>query len=104
MSWDRKGNQTYLYRSVRDDGRVRKLYFGRGEHAEHEARQFEQRRQDRAREREARQIRESEIILATQKLNELRAWADVLFRATLIVAGFHDHRGQIRRRRCQHRP
>jgi tRNA U55 pseudouridine synthase TruB len=100
MSWDRKGKHAYFYTSVRKDGCIRKLYVGLGPAADAQAHEIEQRRQARAAEREARQRSEAEVILAAQKTSELRALTAAVVHAVLDGAGYHIHRGQVRRRRC----
>jgi hypothetical protein len=104
VAWERRtrGNADgYFYVSKRVNGRPTKTYIGRGDDADAQAREIEQRRQARTREREARQQSEAEVILAAQKTSELRALTTALVHAVLDGAGYHIHRGEIRRRRCQ---
>jgi hypothetical protein len=100
MAWERRGNRSYYYRSVRRGGRVVKEYFGTGRVAELcaqldgltlERRAIE--RQDRAAERDRSAALEARTL-------ELIQLTDVLVAATLMVAGYHRHdRGTWRRRR-----
>ena len=104
MGWDKKGARAYYYRTVREGGKVRKVYVGQGRQAEELAREVEHRRLERQAEREARQRDQAQVLLAEQMLAELRALTEVLVRLTMDAAGYHQHKGQWRRRRCQGRP
>jgi hypothetical protein len=54
MSWNARGQHgPYFYHSFRVDGRVHKIYVGRGQQAEELARQIEQCKQGRQAQREA---------------------------------------------------
>lgn len=100
MSWDARGRHgLYFYRSVRVDGRVRKVYVGRGRQAEEMAREVEQRKQERQARRDAVQQEVERVAVAEQKLQELQDMADLLMRAVLTGMGLREHRGQWRRRR-----
>ena len=99
MAWERRGDGLYYYRSERENGRVRKRYVGRGEVAELVAHADDTRRVVRERRRwderagldRAREISEAGA--------ELDAAAEVLARAEMVAAGYHDHKGEWRRRR-----
>jgi hypothetical protein len=99
MGWEqRRGGQVY-YKSLRIDGRPTKVYMGKGEAAEGEALQVEQRRRECQEAREAWQSEQAEVTAAEQALQELRRLADLLVRAALLVQGYHEHRSQWRKRR-----
>jgi hypothetical protein len=99
MGWEeRRGGQVY-YKSVRIDGRPAKVYCGKGERAEEEARQVERRRRERQEAHAAREQELAQAAAAEQHLRELRVFAGLLVRAAFLSAGFHEHRGQYRRRR-----
>ena len=104
MAWEqRRGDGLYYYRSVRDGGRVRKEYVGRGEIAEVIAHADETIRQSRA----ARAEREREDLEGARGLataaDELHEAAETLARAELVAAGYHRHKGEWRlRRECLH--
>ena len=99
MAWERRGDGLYYYRSERENGRVRKRYVGRGEvaelvaHADETGRAVREwrRRDERAELERAREISEAGA--------ELDAAAEVLARAEMVAAGYHDHKGGWRRRR-----
>jgi hypothetical protein len=100
MGWDRKGScGLYYYKSVREGDRVRKVYLGRGPRAEAEAGQVEARRQARQAERATCRQDVAKVAAAEQALRDLKTLAGQLVQAALEGAGFHQHRGQWRRRR-----
>jgi hypothetical protein len=92
MAWVRRGdNKSYFYRSVRVDDRTHKVYLGYGAAAEQAAAEVSARRQ---RQQERRQrlcaLAESHAALAAP-LDALDGAADLLARASLARAGFHEH-------------
>ena len=99
MAWERRGDGLYYYQSERENGRVRKRYVGRGEVAELVAHADEtrravrerRRREERAELERARQI--SEAGAGLDAVAEVLAWAE------MVAAGYHDHKGECRRRR-----
>jgi hypothetical protein len=100
MSWDRKGPcGPYYYRSTRQGDKVRKVYLGRGPRAEAAARRVEARRQARQAERAACRRDVAKVAAAEQALVDLTALARHLVRAALVAAGFHERRGQWRKKR-----
>lgn len=102
MSWIRKARgarQGYFYRSVRDGDQVRKVYLGRGPKAAEAAQEIEQRRQSQIALREDWLREKSKTAAPEQCLAEARMIVNVLYRTVLLLAGFHEHRGQWRKRR-----
>lgn len=112
MGWDAKGKggNRYYYRSERRPGRPHpvKVYLGKGSQAEDAARQLEERHLARQARREAdREAVLSEVTrvaVADAALQEVRNLVQHLVRAALHEAGYHEHRGEWRRRRWQGRP
>jgi hypothetical protein len=101
MAWETRprGRRYYYYRSVRVDGRPTKVYLGRGEAAKDQARRDANARHERQGEREAVAAARTEVAAADTTLADLEIMAGLLFRATLITAGYHlDHREWRRRR------
>ena len=102
MAWQVVDGRKYYYRATRLAGRPVRRYVGAAGSpaAELAAADADQRRLQReaaARERLAEQARQRE---AEAPLVRLCAASDVLTRAALLAAGFHQHhRGQWRRRR-----
>ena len=99
MAWERRGNGLYYYQSERENGRVRKRYVGQSEVVELVAHADETRRavwERRRRDERAELDRGWEI---SEAGTELDATAEVLARAEMVAAGYHDHKGEWRRRR-----
>lgn len=100
MAWDAKARGgSYFYASARDGDRVRKIYLGRGEKAHEAARQIEARREERTARRLAFEVERDRLAVADKLLTEMAIWAELLARATLVANGFHERKGQWRRRR-----
>jgi hypothetical protein len=102
MAWQRRGSKLYFYRSFKVAGRVRTLYFGAAGGAGELAAALDMLRRVEAieeaeREEAARGLRRA----ADDALARLRDAADLLVRASMIVAGCHNHKGAWRRRRGQ---
>jgi hypothetical protein len=99
MAWERRGNNLYYYRSVRDGGRVRKEYVGAGKiaqlvaHADETIRCSRQAKAEREREDLARA---RELASRAAELDEV---AEALARAEMVAAGYRRHKGEWRRRR-----
>ena len=99
MAWERRGNNLYYYRSVRDGGRVRKEYVGAGEIAELVAQADETiRRSHQAKAEREREDLERARALASAA-EELDAVAEALARAEMVAAGYRRHKGEWRRKR-----
>ena len=100
MTWEQRGKKLYFYHSTWRDGRSVRTYFGTGEAGELAATAESLQRVQR--EKEARQWRQEQERreAAESLLVELIERSDVLVRATLVVAGYHQHdRGAWRRTR-----
>lgn len=100
MAWEkRERGGRYYTRSKRVNGRVVREYVGKGPLGELKARQDEQRREEQLTERlELQELRE-EAKQVTDALKELEAACDEAIGQTLTDEGFHEHKGQWRRRR-----
>jgi len=99
MGWEKRGNQTYYYRKKREGGRVRSVYVGRAEQAQIGVGIIEDERLNRKAEREAlRGIQQAEKEIDRQ-LATAGAAVYAIANAGLRVAGYHQHKGQWRRKR-----
>ena len=96
MGWEhRKGEQTYFYRSVRTPRGPRKIYFGSDDEAAAMEAELIARCRERHRERsEIEAMRE-----VAQAAARLADAGRLLLRLWMTANGFHQHRGQWRRRR-----
>lgn len=102
MGWDRKlrGNgRGYFYRSVRVGVQVKKIYLGRGQYAEAEARQIADRQRAQHSERDAREHELARLVTPDRLLAELHRIVGALVDFALHDVGYHNHRGEYRRRR-----
>jgi hypothetical protein len=98
MAWETRGKHKYYYRSVRRDGRTRKVYVGSGAKGEAAARADGLRRQRLAGTRAELAAQEAKIAAAEMAQDELAVWSDTLVKAVLLLAGQHQQHGIWRRR------
>lgn len=99
MAWERRQGKKYYYRKRRIDGRVQSEYCGRGPLAEAAAALDELKRQAREEERELfRQERERQRAI-DQEVDRVCRLIQNLTYGTLLVHGFHTHKGQWRKKR-----
>jgi len=99
VAWERRGGNLYYYQAEREDGRVRKRYIGAGEAAElvaHADATIRKTRTER-RERARAEIEEAEGLASMA--DELNDAAEILARAEMLAAGYHERKGEWRRRR-----
>jgi hypothetical protein len=100
VSWQRRGNLCYYYRSLRLHGRVRCWYFGTGpaaDLADVDTQLFQLDRLEARERRRAALARQQAVDAAQARLCEV---SGLLARAALLAAGYHQHdRGAWRRRR-----
>jgi hypothetical protein len=95
MAWERRGNQTFYYRSHKINGRVVRSYLGRGDRAKGAALVDAQRRETLEEERAERQDWES----MDERIAQLHQLTKLLSHSHLVIAGFYKHhRGEWRRR------
>jgi len=88
LSWDRKqGDRRFYYASVREGGRVRKKYIGRGQKAQDLAREVAERQAARQADRAARMAEQTRVAAAERRLRDLRNMVGLLVRVVLEGAG-----------------
>ena len=97
MGWAVKGGRRYYYRYQRAEGRVHCHYVGTGPAAELAAAVDDYCRAERAArradDRETERAEQARQGPAETPLLKLCSLSDILFRATLLAAGFHQHAG-----------
>jgi len=99
MGWEKRGNKSYYYRKVRHGNRVRSEYVGSDVHAELQAKLIEDCRGARRDEREdLRRIQQVDKEIDRQ-IDDVERALTFLTDASFSAAGYHNHRGQWRRRR-----
>ena len=91
MGLEKRNGHVYYYKSRRDGEKVRKVYVGAGDFAHVAAKLDEAERLRRKEERER-------LERSAAFVHELEEAAEVLTRAHLLASGFHQHKGQWRRR------
>ena len=91
MGLEKRNGHVYYYKSRRDGEKVRKVYVGAGDFAHVAAKLDEAERLRRKEERER-------LERSAAFVHELTEAAEVLVRAHLLASGFHQHKGQWRRR------
>jgi hypothetical protein len=99
--WERRERGgAYYTRSRREDGRVIREYVGGGALGAHAARKDALERQRREKQMARWRELQGELDAGEVPVNELSGFLDVLVRATLLAAGYHQHkRGEWRKRR-----
>jgi hypothetical protein len=98
MGWDKRG---YYYSARKVNGRVVRDYIGKGAIAQLAAQMDAVRQQ----ERELAAQEKHELAALDLEVRALSDWTDLLARAALLAAGYHQHkRGEWRKTRGQHRP
>jgi hypothetical protein len=97
VALERRDGNLYFYRSVRDGGKVRRLYWGSGELARiaHEREIMNRAAREHEQRESARELEHLEALAAP--VLELSEAAEILVRAQLIAAGYHRHKGEYRR-------
>ena len=100
MAWEARGARKYYYQSRRTrDGRVRKLYRGCGALAELTASLDAAAQAERKLTVEAWKQQKWQEKAVEAGLKDFGHECEILVQAALIAAGYHEHRGQWRRRR-----
>ena len=99
MALEKRDGNLYYYRSVQDsEGRPKQVYVGSGELARIASEQDNIRRMlKRERDRGWEEVECLEDLAAP--VLEISEATDILARATLVAAGYHQHKGEWRRER-----
>lgn len=99
MSWERRGNRSYYYRKQRIEGRVVSIYVGCGLHGEMVAAEDSELRLRKRADRLKRRQQTKQLSVLESKIELACDLTDCVMHSLLYVAGYHQHRGQWRRRR-----
>jgi hypothetical protein len=89
MAWEKRGGRAYFYRSVREQGRVKKLYYGNGPVARFAAGVDARCRAERKCAEDARRSRRDQLDTALTLTEALTRGCELVAAATLLVAGYH---------------
>lgn len=98
MGWQKRAGKSYYYRSVKERGRVRTLYFGAGRAGQLAAAEDQRIQECRATDRQLRNELRMELEPISVVLAEFRSWIDSLLPGVLVIAGFYCHSREWRRR------
>ena len=98
MGLEKRNGRVYYYKSRRDGEKVRKVYVGAGDFAHLAAKLDEAERLRRKEEVAYWKAERERLERDAAFLQELTEAAEVLVRAHLLASGFHQHKGQWRRR------
>jgi len=97
MAWEKRGNHHYYYRKRREGKRVISEYLGTGDIArlisvlDRDEQMECQYKRDRLRKHKGNAME------LTRNVNQLSVAVNGLLRATLLISGYHPHKGQWRR-------
>ena len=89
MAWEKHGERSYFYRSVRHDGKVVKVYYGAGPVGRLAAEVDARCRAEQKAEIETRKARKDRLDAAMTLTRDLSEGCELLAAATLLAAGFH---------------
>ena len=89
MAWQKRGKRAYYYHSVRQGGRVRRVYHGTGPTGQLAAAVDALRRAERQAEEAARRTAKGQLDVAVALMRDLSRGCEVLAAGTLLAAGFH---------------
>ncbi len=101
MSMEVRGGRKYYTRSKRVGGRIRREYVGSGELAEFAAKNDALKREGRRLEELRERSERDRLDEVDEQVDDLCRLADLVAKGALLVAGYHLHRGEWRKRREQ---
>lgn len=99
MGWEQRGNNSYYYKKEREGSKVKSVYVGRGEVAQMVSKLQSSSTDLEKLMRAKRSIEANELERAEATLDRAIELTHLFTQATLLVAGFHTHRRQWRRKR-----
>jgi len=102
MAWERRGRARYYYRSQRVGNRVVRVYHGSGRKAAHVARQHALAREAAQADAAAARALAAALEPLERLDNDTDEQVGLLLEAALLAGGFHEHRGQWRKRHGCH--
>jgi predicted negative regulator of RcsB-dependent stress response len=99
MAWEQRGTTSYYYKKEREGSRVRSVYVGRGEVAQMVSKLQSSSAELEKLMRAKRSIEANELERAEATLDLAIELTQLFTQAALLVAGFHTHHRQWRRKR-----
>lgn len=100
MGWEQRGNNRYYYRKERSGRHVRSVYVGCRDLAALTGILDAALQDDREAKRSAERHQRAAVESIDASIDSLTRLASTLTQAMLIASGFHQHKGQWRRRRA----
>ena len=101
MGWENRGR--YFTRSHRVDGRIVRVYYGCGLVGHLAALQHDQERRWRREAEQAWKKQLAELADIDEQVQTICDTVEIVFVAAMLLAGYHCHRGEWRRRRVKSR-
>ena len=100
MAWETKNGGRYYTRSFRrPDGSIRREYIGTGPRAERIAEKDHQAREQRRLQSEVTKKLEAGLARVTQVVEAISERSEVMLAASLLVAGYRQHKSEWRKKR-----
>ena len=99
MAWEKKGKRAYYYQAKRIGSQVRKFYLGSGVEAYQAAEAAKLKREIGLQTQQALRELQELGALALAVADELEIGISQLVQASLLAAGYHQHRSNWRKRR-----
>lgn len=99
MGWEERNGNYYYYRKVRVEGTVKSKYVGRGPFAEAIAEIDQLQREKRRMEQLSRKKRRECMQKQVRAVEKARRVVRMIRDATFLANGYHNHKGQWRKRR-----
>jgi predicted negative regulator of RcsB-dependent stress response len=99
MGWERRGGNSYFYKKEREGSRVKSVYVGRGEVADMVSKLQSNSAELEKLMQAKRSIEANELERVEATLERAIELSQLFTQATLLVAGFHTHHRQWRRKR-----
>ena len=99
MGWEQRGAHRYYYRKEREGSRVKSVYVGRGEIAHMISKLQSSSSELEKLMRAQRSIEANELDHVEATLDRVIELTELFSQASLLVAGFHTHHRQWRRKR-----
>ena len=99
MGWEQRGTNSYYYKKEREGSKVKSVYVGRGEVAQMVSKLHSSSTDLEKLMQSEKPIEAKELERAEATLDRAIELTQLYTQATLLVAGFHTHKRQWRRKR-----
>jgi len=99
MGWESRNSKPYYYRKMRRGLQVVSEYIGAGQIADLISDMYKLDHEERERNRRAWKEEKSEVRATDSEIAQLNVTLRGLVMATILVSGYHPHKGQLRKSR-----